>query len=91
MPDARGSIRSNRSCMIRLKYKEYHTVIMPDETVSDHNLTFTEIEMEFLYTLLDNVSIKGVGAVVITNSILEKVLKNYTPPQNIEPIEPIED
>jgi len=64
---------------------------MPDETVSDHKLIFNDIELEFLYTLLDNVSVKGVGAVGILNSIVEKVSANYTPPQKTEQVESIED
>jgi len=65
-------------------------MIMPDEITSDettHKLVFTDIEMEFLYTLLDNVSIKGVGAVVILNGIVEKVAETYTSPQPLESIE----
>jgi hypothetical protein len=62
---------------------------MPDETVTydgkSHKMSFTDVELEFLYTLLDNVSVKGVGAVITLNGIVEKILDKYTPVIPSEP------
>ena len=56
---------------------------MPDEITSNddntHKLVFTEAEMQMLYTMMNNIQVKGADAIVIISGMLEKLYLTYTP------------
>jgi len=56
---------------------------MPDDIVtydgSTHKISFTTAELDLLFAVLDNVSVKGVGAAATITSIAEKILEKHTP------------
>tara|TARA_R110000824_G_scaffold156097_1_gene328978 strand:- start:930 stop:1136 length:207 start_codon:yes stop_codon:yes gene_type:complete len=56
---------------------------MPDEITSNddntHKLVFTEAEMQMLYTMMNNIQVKGAEAIVIISGMLEKLYLTYTP------------
>ena len=57
-------------------------MIMPDEITSDettHKLVFTEADMQMLYTMMNNIQVKGAEAIVIISGMLEKLYLTYTP------------
>ena len=56
---------------------------MPDEITSNddntHKLVSTEAEMQMLYTMMNNIQVKGAEAIVIISGMLEKLYLTYTP------------
>jgi len=69
--------------MISIKYKECHTICMPDEIVttdgSDKKIPLTIQEIEFLYNLLDNVQIKGIETIMLINNLTLKLAPYHVP------------
>ena len=61
---------------------------MPDDIQtydgSTKKLIFTLEEIEFLYNLLDNLQIQGIGAIQTVYGLIEKIGEHYVPPEEPE-------